>query len=270
MYALLQKLRELLSDRLIPRSGAGLCRARWHRRALLISFIVWLSYACKGMSKEPVGDFARARNGLIEELRQDGIRDPRVLQAIARVPREEFVLLRDRDRAYENRALPIERGQTISQPLIVAMMTELLELKGGEKVLEVGTGSGYQAAVLSLLCGSVFSIEIDADLAEQARERLSRLGYSNVQVRVGDGFYGWPEEAPFDAIIVTAVAPRIPEPLIEQLKPQGVLVLPLEEGWSETLVRVRKLEDGSLQKERFGAVAFVPMRGAIRAQEAQH
>jgi protein-L-isoaspartate(D-aspartate) O-methyltransferase len=211
----------------------------------------------------------QARDGLIAELRHEGIRDGRVLEAISKVPREEFVLEGDRHRAYENRALAIERGQTISQPLIVAMMTELLELKGEEKVLEIGTGSGYQAAVLSLLAKDVFSIEIDPVLATQARERLHRLGYRNVHVRQGDGFYGWPEEAPFDGIIVTAVAPRIPEPLVDQLRVGGALVLPLEEGWNETLVRARKREDGSLQIERFGSVAFVPMRGAIRAPKEQ-
>lgn len=219
---------------------------------------------------EPQDSLARARDGLIEELRLEGIRDPRVLEAIGRVPREHFVLVQDRLRAYENRALAIERGQTISQPLIVAMMTELLNLKGEEKILEVGTGSGYQAAVLSLLCREVYSMEIDPVLAEQAQKRLERLGYRNVHVRAGDGFYGWPEAAPFDGIIITAVAPRVPEPLLEQLKPEGVMVMPLEEGWRETLVRVRKKPDGGVQTERFGAVAFVPMRGAIRTPEAAH
>lgn len=266
-----QNLRQFLPQRCAHRRIGG----GWfvsHRAVLLIPAFLWFSYACNGMSKDypdPEEVRLQARDGLIAELRQEGIRDARVLEVISKVPREEFVLEGDRHRAYENRALAIERGQTISQPLIVAMMTELLELKGEEKVLEIGTGSGYQAAVLSLLAKEVFSIEIDPVLATQARERLHRLGYRNVHVRQGDGFYGWPEEAPFDGIIVTAVAPRIPEPLVDQLRAGGALVLPLEEGWNETLVRARKREDGSLQIERFGSVAFVPMRGAIRTPKEQ-
>lgn len=264
-------------DRLLAKGFGGRRTRGWgtkpgfHAVLLLSGLIIWLTGACKGMTRSDSNEsLAQARSGLIEELRLEGIRDPRVLEAIAKVRREEFVLPHDRDRAYENRALAIERGQTISQPLIVAMMTELLSLKGEEKILEVGTGSGYQAAVLSLLCREVYSVEIDPLLADQARERLERLGYSNVHVRAGDGFYGWPEAAPFDGIIITAVAPRVPEPLLEQLKPDGVIVMPLEEGWGETLVRVRKKPDGSVETERFGAVAFVPMRGAIRAKEPTH
>jgi len=216
-----------------------------------------------GSSDDPL---AQAKDGLIEELKMEGVTDARVLAALRAVPREEFVRPHDRHAAYDNRALPIGKGQTISQPLIVGLMTQLLGLKGDERVLEVGTGSGYQAAVLSLLCKEVYSIEIDPELAEQARTRLQQLGYDNVQVRAGDGFFGWPEAAPFDAVIITAVAPRVPEPLFEQLKPNGVIVMPLEEGWSETLVRVRKLGNGTTSMERFGAVAFVPMRGAVRTK----
>lgn len=212
----------------------------------------------------------RAKDGLIEELRIEGVTDARVLEALQKVPREEFVRPHDRKAAYDNRALPIGKGQTISQPLIVGLMTQLLQLQGDERVLEVGTGSGYQAAVLSLLCREVYTIEIDPELAEEAKQRLARLGYKNIHVRAGDGFFGWPEAAPFDAMIITAVAPRVPEPLLAQLKPNGVIVMPIEEGWSETLVRVRKLEDGTTKMERFGAVAFVPMRGAVRKQEQTH
>ncbi|MCX8070852.1 MAG: protein-L-isoaspartate(D-aspartate) O-methyltransferase [Candidatus Binatia bacterium] len=223
------------------------------------------------MPQENSNDFLeQAKNGLLEELRAEGVTDPRVIDALRKVPREEFVRPHDRDAAYDNRALPIGKGQTISQPLIVGLMTQLLGLTGKERVLEVGTGSGYQAAVLSQLCQEVYSIEIDPELAEGARQRLARLGYNNVYVRAGDGFFGWPEAAPFDATIITAVAPRVPEPLLAQLKPNGVIVMPLEEGWGETLVRVRKLEDGSTKVERFGAVAFVPMRGAIRSKETRH
>lgn len=238
---------------------------------LSLAAVICFNAACKVMPQnEDTGHFEQAKQKLIEELESEGITNPRVIGALRAVPREEFVRPLDRDAAYDNRALPIGKGQTISQPLIVGMMTQLLNLTGEERVLEVGTGSGYQAAVLSLLCKEVYSIEIDPELAEQARERLRRLGYTNVHVKAGDGFFGWREAAPFDAILVTAVAPRVPEPLLEQVKVGGVIVLPLEEGWKETLVRVRKLADGGTAMERFGAVAFVPMRGAVRKKETAH
>lgn len=238
---------------------------------LFVVAAICLTPACKAMPfNHGDTDLERAKNGLLEELRAEGVTDPRVIEALRKVPREEFVRAHDRHAAYDNRALPIGKGQTISQPLIVGLMTQLLDLTGNERVLEVGTGSGYQAAVLSLLCREVYSIEIDPELAEEARQRLARLGYQNVHVKAGDGFFGWPEAAPFDAVIITAVAPRVPEPLLAQLKPNGIIVMPLEEGWGETLVRVRKLEDGSTKLERFGAVAFVPMRGAVRTQERGH
>lgn len=245
-------------------------RARYIRSVLEILFggIICFSAACNAMPhNESKGQFERAKEGLIEELKADGVTDARVLEALKAVPREEFVRPVDREAAYENRALPIGKGQTISQPLIVGIMTQLLNLGEKQRVLEIGTGSGYQAAVLSLLCKEVYSIEIDPELAEQARQRLARLGYTNVYVKAGDGFFGWPEAAPFDAIIVTAVAPRVPEPLLAQLKVGGVIVMPLQEGWRETLVRVRKLGNGNITTERFGAVAFVPMRGAVREEK---
>jgi len=221
--------------------------------------------ACRAPAPDPDSPaaFAAARTALLEELRADGIGDVRVLGAIAKVPRHEFVLPQDRDRAYANHALPIPGGQTISQPYIVALMTQLLELRGDERVLEVGTGSGYQAAVLAELAREVYSIELDPGLAESARQRLARLGYGRVQVRAGDGYFGWEEAAPFDAIIITATAPRIPERLVAQLKPGAPLVMPLSEGFSETLIRARQV-DGDLKIERIADVAFVPMRGAIR------
>jgi len=213
-------------------------------------------------------EFDRARSRLLEELRAEGIRDERVLHALEAVPRQEFVLPEYRSRAYVNNALPIAQGQTISQPLVVAMMTELLDLKGTERVLEIGTGSGYQAAVLAGLAREVYSIEIDAHLAAESAQRLQRLGYANVHVKAGDGFFGWEEAGPFDAVIITAVAPRIPERLMSQLKEGGPLVMPLEEGFSEVLVRARKVA-GQVKIERFGEVAFVPMRGAIRTPTGQ-
>ena len=211
----------------------------------------------------PAADVVRARARLLDELRLEGIRDARVLDAVGRVPREAFVRPEDRTRAYDNHALPIAAGQTISQPYVVALMTELLELCGGERVLEVGTGSGYQAAVLAALVRDVYSIEIEPTLADAARQRLQRLGVGNVQVRAGDGFFGWPEAAPFDAVIITATAPRVPERLVEQLKPDGRLVMPLDEGYQQTLIRVRKRPDG-LAIERVAGVLFVPMVGAVR------
>jgi len=209
-------------------------------------------------------DSAAARARLLAELRSEGVTDVRVLHAMAQVPRQEFVRTEDQSRAYDNRALPIGGGQTISQPYIVAIMTQLAELHGGERVLEIGTGSGYQAAVLALLTAEVYSIEIDPVLADSARQRLVQLGYRNVTVRAGDGFYGWAEEAPFDAILITAAAPRIPERLVGQLKLGGRLVMPLGDGAYQTLIRGRKTQSG-LAVERFDDVLFVPMTGAIRS-----
>jgi len=220
--------------------------------------------SCRAAGVDPAPpDVSAARGRLLAELRREGIRDDRVLNAIARVPREEFVRLQDRGRAYANEALSIGGGQTISQPYIVAFMSQLLQLRGDERVLEIGTGSGYQAAVLAELAREVSSIEIDPGLAVTARERLGRLGYQNVKVRAGDGWYGWQEEAPFDAIIITAVAPRIPERLMAQLKPGGCLVMPLGDEGRQNLIRARK-QDGELKVERFADVLFVPMTGAVR------
>lgn len=221
--------------------------------------------ACRSVLSDspPDPESAGARDRLIEELRSEGIRDARVLAAIAKVPRHEFVRPQDQARAYRNQALPIGGGQTISQPYVVALMSQLLELRGDERVLEVGTGSGYQAAVLAVLARDVYSIEIDAVLATEARSRLQRLGYQNVQVRAGDGFFGWEEAAPFDAIIVTAVAPQVPERLVAQLKPGGRLIMPLGADDKQRLIRGRK-EDGRLKIEPVIEVSFVPMTGAVR------
>jgi protein-L-isoaspartate(D-aspartate) O-methyltransferase len=224
--------------------------------------------ACQSVPTDPdssngATEWARMRAGLVESLRADGITDPRVLAALGRVPRHEFVPPADRARAYDDRALPIGRGQTISQPYVVALMTQLLELHGSERVLEVGTGSGYQAAVLALVAREVYTIEIDAVLAAAAEQRLRALGYDNVHVRVGDGFFGWQEAAPFDDVIVTAAAPRIPQPLVTQLKSGGRLVMPLGDEQHQTLVRARKLGD-ELSIERVTEVQFVPMTGMVR------
>ncbi|MEW6047684.1 MAG: protein-L-isoaspartate(D-aspartate) O-methyltransferase [Bacillota bacterium] len=185
--------------------------------------------------------------------------DPRVLAAMARVPRHRFVPAAYQAVAYADRALPIGWGQSISQPYIVALMTTLLALKPGDRVLEVGTGSGYQAAVLAALTPYVYSIDVIPELALSAAERLRRLGYSSVQIRVGDGYLGWPEQAPFDAIVVTAAPDHVPPPLLDQLKVGGRLVVPVgprREG--QVLWLVRKLED-RVEMDNILPVLFVPL-----------
>jgi protein-L-isoaspartate(D-aspartate) O-methyltransferase len=184
----------------------------------------------------------------------------RVMDQMASVPRHEFVIPEQQSRAYLNTPLPIAHGQTISQPLIVALMTDFLEPKATDVMLEVGTGSGYQAAVLSGLVAEVYSIEIIAELAVSANAVLQRLGYDNVSVRAGDGYLGWPEHAPFDGIIVTAAADEVPAPLIEQLKPGARLVIPVASagGYQELLV-IEKLADGSTTSRSVLPVRFVPL-----------
>jgi protein-L-isoaspartate(D-aspartate) O-methyltransferase len=195
-----------------------------------------------------------------EQLKARGIRDERVLSAMAEVPRHEFVDEDVRYRAYEDGALPIGEGQTISQPYMVALMTELLELRGEEKVLEVGTGSGYQAAVLSLLAADIFTVERIPSLAETARQRFTKLGYKNITVRVSDGTLGLQEEAPFDGIIVTAGAPDIPHEYLAQLKEGGRLVIPVGGRFSQTLWQVRK-RTGGADRVRSTSCVFVPLIG---------
>jgi protein-L-isoaspartate(D-aspartate) O-methyltransferase len=189
-------------------------------------------------------DFEEMRLRMVaEQIRNRGIRDPRVLEAMATVPRHEFVPAEMRPLAYADQPLAIGEGQTISQPFMVAAMAEALELEGNERVLEIGAGSGYQAAVLSRLAREVIAVEIHPSLAEAARERLARLGYLNVRIEVGDGTLGWPECAPYEAILVTAAAPSIPPPLLEQLAEGGRLVLPIGPAEHQQLRRVRKLSD---------------------------
>jgi protein-L-isoaspartate(D-aspartate) O-methyltransferase len=188
--------------------------------------------------------------------------DPRVMAVLAEVPRHEFVPQNQRPHAYENRPLPIGHGQTISQPYIVALMTDLLQPKAGDRVLEIGTGSGYQAAVLAGLVKKVFTIEIIAELGQQAAERLQRLGYENVTVRTGDGYYGWQDEAPFDGIVVTAAADHIPPPLIRQLKPGGRMVIPVGSRFMvQQLVLVEKDAEGATTTRQILPVIFVPLTG---------
>ena len=192
--------------------------------------------------------------------------DARVRAALRRVPRHVFVPDELQTQAYADHPLPIGHGQTISQPTIVALMSELIAPHGDAIVLEVGTGSGYQTAILAELCAHVYSLEIVAALAQSARERLQRLGYENVEVRAGDGRLGWPEHAPYDAIMVTAAPDEIPPALIEQLKPGGTLVIPVGERYfGQQLLRVRKNEDGSTERNAVLPVVFVPLtEGPLR------
>lgn len=198
------------------------------------------------------------------QIRARGIIDPRVLKAMDKIPRHLFVYEGLMEQAYDDNPLPIEEGQTISQPYMVALMTEALELKEGEKVLEIGTGSGYQAAVLGELGVRVFSIERIASLAAKARKLLDSLNYFNVVVRVGDGSYGWPEEAPFDGIIVTAGAPDIPAILVKQLNIGGRLVVPTGDRYTQSLVKLTRLSEdiNDVRKEDLGGCRFVSLIGA--------
>lgn len=205
--------------------------------------------------------FERLRREMVQsQLERRNLKDQRVLEAMRKVPRHRFVPEQSRGEAYEDHPLPIGEGQTISQPYMVAIMTELLELRGGEKVLEIGTGSGYQLAILAELAREVFSVERFGPLADRSRARLRELGYRNIEIRTGDGTLGWPERAPFDGIIVTAGAPKIPPPLLEQLSEGGRLVIPVGEERHQELYRVVK-EGGETRKEYFGGCVFVPLVG---------
>jgi protein-L-isoaspartate(D-aspartate) O-methyltransferase len=215
---------------------------------------------------------ADERAGMIAEIEKDvrdtaglinrGGFDRRVMDAMATVPRHEFVPENQRRKAYENRPLPIGRGQTISQPYIVALMTDLLEPQPGDRVLEIGTGSGYQAAVLSHLVSQVYSMEIIAELGKESRQRMQRLGYENISIRIEDGYNGWPEEAPFDSIIVTAAISHIPPPLVSQLKPGGRMVIPVGTRFqTQYLTLVEKDLDGGVTTRQLIPVIFVPFTG---------
>jgi len=210
---------------------------------------------------DPARDWPSDARALADALAREGI-ETRVCDAIARVPRHVFLPSALRDRAYEDRALTIECGQTISQPFVVASMTQFLGVSPGNRILEVGTGSGYQAAVLCEMGADVFSIEIIEQLSRAAADALRAAGYPSVHLRVGDGAGGWPEEAPFDGIVVTAVARTVPSALLEQLVTGGRLVIPLESGpWAQWLWRVTKPAQGEPLFEKLLAVRFVPMTG---------
>ena len=206
-------------------------------------------------------DLRRAREEMVEnQIKDRGVTDERVLEALRKVPRHEFIQENHQSEAYDDHPLPIGSGQTISQPFIVALMTEQLALKGNEKVLEIGTGSGYQAAILAELAREVHSVERVPDLAEKARENLKRVGIKNVSVHVGDGTLGWLEDAPYDAIIITAGTPTMPEGLADQLAEGGRLVAPVGSRWRQMLELWIKRE-GQIQKREVLPVVFVPLIG---------
>lgn len=206
---------------------------------------------------------ANARQLMVDRhIRGRGVRDPRVLDALGTVPREAFLPPELAELAYEDRPLPIEAGQTISQPYVVAVMTEALALAPDERVLEIGTGSGYAAAVLAKVAKQVYTIERHAELADLARERLARLGYANAEVRCGDGTLGWTEHAPFGAIVVTAGGPDVPRALLDQLAIGGRLVITVGAGRTQELVRVTRVNETEYRREDLGAVQFVPLIGA--------
>ena len=209
-------------------------------------------------------NFEQERQRMVEvDLRGRDITDPRVLAAMLKVPRHEFVPGQRQSLAYADFPLPIGNDQTISQPYIVALMTQSAQLKPGDRVLEIGTGSGYQAAVLAEMVEEVYSIEIIETLANDAGKDLQRLGYTNINVKHGDGYQGWSEFAPFDVILLTAATPTIPQPLIDQLKEGGRMILPLEGRFFQKLIRITK-QKGELQREEITGVRFVPMTGEVR------
>ncbi|HOX59153.1 MAG TPA: protein-L-isoaspartate(D-aspartate) O-methyltransferase [Candidatus Paceibacterota bacterium] len=239
-------------------------------RKLALVMAGWLTgFAGRGTAAPAIDaagsdPYAPARQRMVaEQLVGPGrnITNTWVLTVMGRIPRHEFVPERRRSEAYRDHPLPIGHGQTISQPFIVAFMSERLEPKPADRVLEIGTGSGYQAAVLAELVAQVYTIEIVEDLARRAATDLKRLGYTNVHVRAGDGYQGWPEAAPFDAIIVTCAPEQVPKRLIEQLKDGGRMIIPVGRAWNQELVLLRK-QDGKLEQQAVLPVRFVPMTGA--------
>lgn len=230
---------------------------------LLFGALVVILGCKQGSGEDPqMTDSTRQseRHAMVEgQIIARGVRDPSVIQAMRQVPRHQFVTESEQENSYEDRPLPIGYGQTISQPYIVAFMTEALRLQTTDKVLEIGTGSGYQAAVLAKIASEVFTIEIVEPLAKRAEETLSQLGYTNVHVRSGDGYQGWPTESPFDAIILTASPDHIPQPLLDQLTIGGRLILPVGKFLQE-LVLVNRTKEG-YQQTVLLPVAFVPMTG---------
>lgn len=216
--------------------------------------------SCRAQRVGKKSDYTKAREQMVNsQIKARGISDKQVLQAMLKVERHLFVPEKFQSLAYADQPLPIGEGQTISQPYIVALMTELLNLEGDEKVLEIGTGSGYQAAILGELANEVYTIEIVKPLAEGAEKLLTELGYENITVKCGDGYIGWQEHAPFDGIIVTCAPPKVPQPLIEQLADGGRMVVPVGTFWQELVVIEKK--DREVKKRSVIPVRFVPMTG---------
>jgi protein-L-isoaspartate(D-aspartate) O-methyltransferase len=228
---------------------------------IVAQYVLLAAIATTGCGQQltSAADFAAQRQRMVEQqLKARGIKDERALAAMAKVPREEFVPADARVEAYEDGPLPIGYEQTISQPYIVAFMTEQLRSKPSDRVLEIGSGSGYQAAILAELVADVYTIEIVEPLAKTAEATLQRLGYKNVHLKVGDGYLGWPEEAPFDAIIVTCAPDKVPQPLIDQLKDGGRMVIPVGERFAQQLYLLEK-QNGQLKESVTLPVRFVPM-----------
>ncbi len=240
------------------------------KRYILLFWISVSCFACQGGNNnadaqiaQQFGDdaYVSQRIAMVEmQIQRRGVSDTLVLNAMKTVPRHRFVPEHTKKQAYIDSPLPIGEDQTISQPYIVGFMTESLNLKGHENVLEIGTGSGYQAAVLAEIVDSVFTIEIVPPLGRRAEKVLDELGYENICVRIGDGYQGWPEHAPFDAIVVTAAPAEIPQPLIDQLKPGGRMIIPVGDYYQE-LVLITKKQDGTISKKSVLPVRFVPMTG---------
>ena len=221
-----------------------------------------LACAACGRGNRMAGDpESQARDRMVRtQIAARGIRDPRILEAMRQIPRESFVDERYRREAYADHPLPIGDGQTVTQPYVAALMTELLDIQPSDRVLEIGTGSGYESAILSRLASRVYSIEILPEIARKAEEKLRSLHCENIEFRVGDGYRGWPEAAPFDAIIVTAAPRKIPEPLLQQLAPSGRMVIPVGDFYQELKV-FAKAADGTVSEKSVLPVRFVPMTG---------
>jgi protein-L-isoaspartate(D-aspartate) O-methyltransferase len=234
----------------------------------LLLFATTLAFTATGCGQKaaPVADLASQRQRMVmEQLMPRGIHEERVLAAMSKVPREQFVPADMRAASYTDGPLPIGHGQTISQPYIVAFMTEQLRLSSKDRVLEIGTGSGYQAAILAELVAEVYTIEIIEPLAKSAEATLARLGYKNVYVKVGDGYKGWPEHAPFDAIIVTCAPDKVPQPLTDQLKEGGRMIIPVGDRFAQELYLLEK-KNGQLKQSAVLPVRFVPMAGEAGKQ----
>lgn len=231
-----------------------------HKYVLLTGFILIFSHSLLGQIYDSPA-YQKKRIIMIEDqIKARGVKNPDVLRAMEEVPRHLFVSEDLKHVAYTDGPLPIGHGQTISQPYIVALMTELLEPDSQHMVLEVGTGSGYQAAVLSKLAKHVYTIEIIPELGQEAEKRLKQMGYDNISVKIGDGYKGWPEKAPFDRIIITAAPEQIPEKLVEQLKPGGQMILPVgPQLWGQDLIVLEKNEQGEISTKKSIPVRFVPM-----------